>query len=105
MLFHLILNIVKSVNTKFKLKTLNSNVRVFGAERCHKTQFYLDQLQKKNIHFEFLDVEKDMTAANELRSLYTTGKLNFPTIMVKDKKLRNPSLTELEKWLIKKELY
>ena len=37
-------------------------------------------------------------AAEELRSLYETGKLNFPTILVNEKKLRNPTDKELIKW-------
>lgn len=86
------------------MKTLNNKVRIYGAEQCHKTQFYLDFLRERNVSHEFLDVEKDLAAATELRSLFTTGKLNFPTILVKDKKLRNPSLFELENWLIKKEI-
>ena len=77
-------------------------IRLFGAERCHKTRFYADFLRQQELDFSFHDVEVDEAAAQELRSLYTTGKLNFPTILIDGKKLRNPSLTELEKWLQKK---
>ena len=80
------------------------DIRVYGAARCHKTRFYLDYLKNNQLGFEFLDVEKDLEAAAELRSLYTTGKLNFPTILVKGKKLRNPSIPELEKWMAKKDI-
>jgi len=31
--------------------------------------------------------------------LYTNGKLNFPTIVINSKKLRNPSDAELLKWI------
>lgn len=77
------------------------NIRVYGAERCHKTQYYLNFLQERNLSFIFLDVEKDEIYAKELRALYESGKLNFPTILIKDKRLRNPRDKELEKWLSK----
>ncbi|MFK7981198.1 MAG: glutaredoxin family protein [Saprospiraceae bacterium] len=78
------------------------NIRVYGAARCHKTQYYLQFLKERNLSFVFLDVEQNEAYAAELRSLYESGKLNFPTIMIKDKKLRNPRDKELEKWLKQK---
>jgi arsenate reductase-like glutaredoxin family protein len=78
------------------------DIRLYGAERCHKTRYYINLLKEKNLDFDFLDVEKEEDAAQELRGLYTTGKLNFPTILIQDKKLRNPSIEEIDKWLDKK---
>lgn len=83
---------------------MTKNIRLYGAARCHKTQFYITYFQNKNLDFTFLDVEKSEEAAAELRSLYENRKLNFPTILIKDKKLRNPRTEEIEKWLIKKEI-
>ena len=80
------------------------NIRVYGAARCHKTQYYLNYLKERQLPFTFLDVEKNEGYAKELRALYDSGKLNFPTIVLKDKRLRNPRDQELEKWL-KKLLY
>lgn len=77
-------------------------IRLYGAARCHKTQFYMTFFQNKNLDFTFLDVEESNANAEELRNLYENRKLNFPTILIKDKKLRNPRTTELEKWLAKK---
>ena len=77
-------------------------IRVYGAARCHKTQYYLQFLKERNLPFLFLDVTQNKAYAEELRSLYQSGKLNFPTIVIKDKKLRNPRDKELEKWLKKK---
>ena len=39
--------------------------------------------------------------AEELRGLYENRKLNFPTITIGNKKLRNPSDEELQKWINK----
>ena len=77
-------------------------IKLFGAARCHKTRYYQDLLQQKELEYIFYDVEEDEAAAQELRSLYTTGRLNFPTLLIDSKKLRNPRLPELEKWLEKK---
>jgi len=77
-------------------------IRVYGAERCHKTRYYLNFLKERNLPFIFLDVEESDDFAEELRDLYETRRLNFPTLMIKDKKLRNPSDKDLEKWLSSK---
>lgn len=80
------------------------NITLYGAQHCHKTQFYMQWLKNQNLDFDFRDVEKNEDYAQELRNLYESGKLNFPTFLIKGKKLRNPTLPELTKWLIKKEL-
>ena len=76
-------------------------ITLYGADRCHKTQHYLRFLKEHQLDFVFLDVEKDEESAKELKSLYTTGRLNFPTITIDAKKLRNPSDAELLKWIEK----
>lgn len=76
-------------------------ITLYGAQRCHKTQHYQQFFQTRNLAFTFLDVEQDPIAAEQLRSLYDSRKLNFPTITIGEKRLRNPNDQELEKWLIK----
>ncbi|WP_375238445.1 hypothetical protein [Aurantibacter sp.] len=48
----------------------------------------------------FLDVSNENNT-DELRRLYTNRRLNFPTITIGDKKLRNPNGTDLNKWITK----
>ena len=74
-------------------------IKLFGHKDCHKTKIYQSYLKEKGIEFDFLDVHEDDAAADELRSLYTTGKLNFPTILVGTKKLRNPKFKDLDNYL------
>ena len=76
-------------------------IKLYGAERCHKTQYYIKTLNDINVPFTFLDVETNEDHAEELRGLYINRKLNFPTITIGTKKLRNPSQEELFKWLNK----
>lgn len=76
-------------------------IKLYGVDRCHKTQHYLRFFQKHQLDYVFLDVEKNEDYANELRSLYVNGKLNFPTITLDSKKLINPSDDELLKWIDK----
>ncbi len=78
-----------------------SEIKLYGTERCHKTKHYQDFLNQKHLDFEFLDVEANENYAEELRALYANRKLNFPTITIGSKKLRNPSEIELIKWLNK----
>lgn len=76
-------------------------IKLYGTERCHKTQHYVQFLKSLNENFKFLDVELNENYAEELRSLYENGKLNFPTLTIGNKKLRNPSDNDLKKWIKK----
>ena len=78
-----------------------TEIKLYGTERCHKTQYYRVFLDKKGLNYSFLDVEVNDTFAEELRRLYENRKLNFPTITIGNKKLRNPTDKELNKWLEK----
>jgi len=80
---------------------IDLKVKLFGAKRCHKSQYYKTFLETRNVNYVFLDVEVNEEYAEELRRLYESRKLNFPTLTIGDKKLRNPSDKELEKWLSK----
>ncbi len=74
-------------------------IKLFGHKDCHKTKIYQSYLKDKGVQFVFLDVHEDAAAADELRSLYSNGKLNLPTILVRTKKLRNPKFKDLDRWL------
>ncbi len=76
-------------------------IKLYGAERCHKTKHYKAFFETRNLNYTFLDVEINAGYAEELRGLYKNRKLNFPTITIKNKKLRNPSDRDLLKWLEK----
>ena len=76
---------------------MTPRIKLYGTERCHKTKYYQAFFKNKNVEYIFLDVEKDQAFTEELRSLYENRKLNFPTITIGKKKLRNPSDKELNK--------
>jgi len=78
-----------------------SEIKLYGTENCHKTQYYQDVLEEAKLSYLFLDVVENTSHANELRGLYENNKLNFPTITIGAKKLRNPKKEELHKWLYK----
>ncbi len=78
---------------------MKNEIKLYGTERCHKTQYYKAFFEDRNLDYRFLDVEENSNNAEELRNLYSTRKLNFPTITVNAKTLRNPSKKELLKWL------
>ena len=80
---------------------LQPNVMLYGSAGCHKTIYYQEYLSERGVDYTFKDVLKEEENATELRGLYASGKLNFPTLMVHGKKLRNPSDKELNKWLEK----
>jgi len=76
-------------------------IKLYGTDGCHKTRYYQLVLNETGLPYLFLDVEKNTNHAAELRGLYENGKLNFPTITIGTKKLRNPYKEELYKWLYK----
>ena len=76
-------------------------IKLYGTERCHKTMYYKKYLEGLNLEYKFLDVELNQANAEALRSLYENRKLNFPTLTIGEKKLRNPSDKDLKKWIEK----
>ena len=76
-------------------------ITLFGTASCHKTIYYQELLTTMGFSYQFLDVIANKAHAETLRNLYENRKLNFPTIVIDDKKLRNPRKEELEKWLKK----
>jgi arsenate reductase-like glutaredoxin family protein len=77
------------------------DIQLFGADSCHKTQYYSLFLKTHNLHYEFLDIENSAESATKLSNLYENRNLNFPTIIIDHKRLRNPSEKELQKWIDK----
>lgn len=76
-------------------------IKLYGTKDCHKTQYYKEILDEIGLPYKFLDVRLHAAYANELRNLYENHKLNFPTITIGKKKLRNPRKEKLLKWIHK----
>lgn len=76
-------------------------IKLYGEKGCHKTHYYQLVLDETGIPYKFLDVVENEDHAEELRGLYENSKLNFPTITIGKKKLRNPYKEELIKWINK----
>jgi len=76
-------------------------IKLYGASGCHKTTYYQLVLDDIGLPYDFLDVEQNEDHAEELRGLYENRRLNFPTITIGEKKLRNPYKDELVKWINK----
>lgn len=76
-------------------------IKLYGADGCHKTNYYKMVLDEIALPYEFLDVEANEDHAVKLRGLYENGKLNYPTITIGKKKLRNPYKEDIMKWMNK----
>ncbi|MGB5189773.1 glutaredoxin family protein, partial [Robiginitalea sp.] len=59
----------------------------------------MEFMDGQSVPYVFRDVEAHEEYAQELRALCENGKLNFPTLMVGEKCLRNPSEKEVRKWI------
>ncbi len=76
-------------------------IKLYGSNTCHKTHYYQRLLDETGLSYEFLDVVANEDHGEELRNLYENRKLNFPTITIGQKKLRNPFKEDIDKWLNK----
>ena len=76
-------------------------IKLYGTDGCHKTNYYKLVLDEIALPYAFLDVVANEEHAKELRGLYENGKLNFPTITIGKKKLRNPYKEDIIKWMNK----
>lgn len=74
---------------------------LFGSITCHKTNYYKAFLELEKREFTFRDVLKYPEFADKLRNLYPNKYLHFPTILINEKRLRNPKDKDLLKWLNK----
>ena len=79
----------------------DSEIKLYGAQRCHKTRFYQSFLERKNREYLFFDVEQNENSAEELRALYPNRQLHFPTLTIGEKRLRNPTENTLNTWIEK----
>jgi glutaredoxin len=80
---------------------MKPKITLYGTETCHKTQYYKQYLKDLCLEYKFLDVVLHQHYAEALRSLYKNRGLNFPTVTIGKKKLRNPSDKDLKKWIEK----
>ncbi|MEE9407341.1 MAG: glutaredoxin family protein [Polaribacter sp.] len=57
-------------------------IKLFGAERCHKTQYYKTFLETRNLKYAFLYVENNEENVEGLRNLYENRKLIFLQLLL-----------------------
>lgn len=83
---------------------MKNGIKLFGETRCHKTRFYQAALLDRGLEYELAEVDKDSQAAARLAEL--TGSADkFPTFEINGRKLRNPTLANLDKRLAREGLF
>lgn len=73
-------------------------IKVYGADWCPKTALIKNFLQSEWVDFEYLNAETDENAKQDLMDIYD-GKVKFPTITRGGEHLKNPSISELRKFV------
>ena len=81
-----------------------NDITLFGETRCAKTRHYQAALEERGIAYELAEVDKSEAAADRLTTLAGSAD-KFPTFEIKGRKLRNPSLPDLDKTLARAGLY
>ena len=70
-------------------------IKVYGADWCGDTKRTLKYLDNLNINYEYIDVEKDVSASEWVKS-QNEGKERKPTLLVGSRVLSVPSEDELK---------
>ncbi|GAB5563097.1 MAG: hypothetical protein Wins2KO_01600 [Winogradskyella sp.] len=78
---------------------MNKNkLELYGTGWCPKSAILRNFLQSEWIEFTDYNVETDSDAEQRVKNLYE-GKLKFPTIILGNKHLKNPSILELKNFI------
>ena len=83
---------------------MTNRITLFSEVRCHKTRFYQAALEERGLTYEIAEVDRDADAAKRLTALAGSAD-KFLTFQIKGRKLRNPSLSDLDKTLARADLY
>ncbi len=70
-------------------------VVVYGTRWCAQTQMVRRFLDRLGVPYEFLDMDRDAAAENQVR-WWTGGYASHPTVYVDGEVLVEPTLAELE---------
>lgn len=81
-----------------------SDIILYGEIRCHKTRYYQAALEERELSYEIAEVDKNPEAARRLTEL-TGSPTKFPTLEIKGRKVRNPTLPVLDRELARAGLY
>lgn len=72
-----------------------ADVKVYGADWCHDTKDVRAFLQRREVNYDYIDIDNNPTAAAWVRQ-HNNGKEQKPTLDVKGQVLSNPTHGELE---------
>lgn len=70
-------------------------IKVYGADWCGDTKRTLEYLDNLNIHYDYIDVEKDKAASEWVKS-QNEGKERKPTLLIGSRVLSVPSQDQLQ---------
>ena len=74
------------------------DITLYGTDWCLKTANLRNYLQSQWLDVIYYNVEEDEQAAERVRSFYD-GKLKFPTVVIGNQHLKNPTISELREAL------
>lgn len=75
-------------------------LQLYGTDWCPKSAALRNYMQSKWIAFDDFNVDTDAEANARIRALYN-GELKFPTIMIDDDFIKNPTVPQLNEFLQK----
>ena len=81
-----------------------TDITLFGELRCPKTRVYQAALDERGLDYVLAEVDKDPDAARRLVKLAGSAD-KFPTFDILGRKLRNPTLEQLDKRLARAGFY
>ena len=67
---------------------------LYGTDWCPKTTGFKNYFQLMGIRYDYYNVEKDPEAEQTVKDM-NGGKIKVPMVVVGEKKLKNPSIQDL----------
>ena len=75
-------------------------LKLYGTDWCPKSSALRNYMQSKWIEFDDFNVDTDVEANARVREIYE-GELKFPTVVVGDDFIKNPTIPQLNEFLKK----
>ena len=78
-----------------------ATVTVLSNSGCSKAKSIFDGLIALGIEPDFVDIDCDTAAQLEFGAMFADGRMKAPSLIIGDKRIRNPAIADLEKFAIR----
>jgi mycoredoxin len=77
---------------------MTTRIQVYGTNWCRFTFFLREYLMGSRVDYDYFDIDSDSQADEYVRTM-NDGKRKYPMVVVAERIVMNPTLTELQQLL------